>query len=174
MDKALSRRAFLGIAGASAGVMVASCVSMPSSDMSQGPPVLPNTITPTFNAQGGANRPKGTPLAASLTSGECNVGLADDSPGAFVVGLAVGRAVDGERVTTQFAGPFAMTAAEWDTILGNTLPAGLTPGAQYFLSESHAGRLTEVAPGAGYVNQIGVALTETIMLIQISGARFVP
>ncbi len=140
---------------------------------SQGIPVQPdNTINPIFNAQGNGNRTPGCPLSASLTAGECFVSKADDEPDAQCIGLAERPAIDGDRVNIKYAGPLTLTTAEWDVILHNVVPAGLVAGAAYYLDASTAGKLTETPPSAGgtFLNQIGIALSTTTMLVQISGA----
>lgn len=127
-----------------------------------------------FDAQSAGNRPIGSPLSASLTGNNCVTSQADDTPGAFCVGLATEAAVDGELVNIRPSGILTLTTVQWDVILGNVSPAGLNPGAAYYLSADHIGRLTEVVPSAGgtYANQIGIAASSTRMLIQISGAVF--
>ena len=91
-------------------------------------------------------------------------------------GLALEAAVDNTDVDIQTTGLIELTTAQWDVILGNMVPAGLVAGAAYYLSSTVAGRLTEIAPTAGgtYRNQIGLALTATKFLIQISGAVLNP
>jgi hypothetical protein len=57
------------------------------------------------------------------------------------------------------------TTGEWDTVTGGS--GGLTAGAQYYLSDTTAGRLTTTPPSTTgrYVVNVGRALSTTVMLI---------
>lgn len=72
------------------------------------------------------------------------------------------------QVRYQFAGPMALTAAQWDHITGQT--GGLTPHATYFISAATPGKLTTTPPSnPNYIAPIGFAMNPTTMMIQIPG-----
>lgn len=56
------------------------------------------------------------------------------------------------------------TTGQWDAITGQV--GGLTPGATYFLDEATAGRLKTGQIATGFVQEIGIALSTTDMLVQ--------
>lgn len=57
-----------------------------------------------------------------------------------------------------------LEVADWSIPLGG--PSLLTPGAIYYLSDI-SGQITESPPSAGFVVQVGVAVTTTILAIGI-------
>jgi len=119
--------------------------------------------------------PPGTPLAQSRsTSGTVIPARADSVDTASVVGLAAMPSVVGDAVVTQFHGVLTLTAAEWDVVTTQT--GGLTAGAVYYLSVGfHEGELTtsqSTTPG-DFITQVGIALSPTDMLVQISATRVV-
>lgn len=127
------------------------------------------TISLTFSDDNGA-APPGTPVCPSDTDNQCLTAKADDLPSGQVIGLVTEAGVDGETVPVQPGGVLTLTTAQWDTVLHNLVPAGLVSGALYYLSDTTAGKLTEVAPTTpgDYVTPVGMALSTTKMLIQIS------
>jgi hypothetical protein len=88
--------------------------------------------------------------------------------------LATMPGVVGEGVVTQFHGILTLTTAEWDVV--TLLTGGLTTGAVYYLSVGfHEGQLTTTAsttPG-DFVTQVGIALSPTDLLVQISATQLV-
>jgi hypothetical protein len=63
------------------------------------------------------------------------------------------------------AGTLTATTGEWDTVTGGS--GGLTAGAQYYLSDVTAGRITTTPPSTTgrYVVNVGRALSTTVLLI---------
>lgn len=113
--------------------------------------------------------PVGTPVAQSLSqAGVVVPGQADTNETAFVTGIAVVPAVDGERALVQFAGPLTLTTAEWDAITGGS--GGLTLGP-YYLDAASAGKLTTTSPSfdGTFVVQVGIATSPTDFIIQLGG-----
>lgn len=114
--------------------------------------------------------PPGTPLAQSRSaSGTAVPARANSVDTASVVGLAAGAGVVGNDVVCQFQGVLTLTTEEWDAI--TTLSGGLTPGAVYYLSPGfREGQLSSTKPTSGgdFVTQVGIALSPTDMMIQIS------
>lgn len=128
-------------------------------------PARPNAYNPLV----AGSFPVGTPVAQSPSqAGVVVPGRADDSATAFVTGIAVVPAVDGDRALVQFAGPLTLTTAEWDAITGGT--GGLTEGP-YYLDEVTAGRITTTPPVTlnNFVVQIGIATSPTDLMIQLGG-----
>jgi hypothetical protein len=53
-----------------------------------------------------------------------------------------------------------LTSADWTAVIG---AASLTAGARYFLSEATKGMLTATPPATGFVVQVGIALSTTML-----------
>lgn len=89
-------------------------------------------------------------------------------------GIAQEVGVAGNRVSIRFSGPVELATNQWDFITGQS--GGLTPNATYFLNSSTQGKLTSVEPvGSGaVVASVGVALSETVLLVQIQFRRINP
>lgn len=81
-------------------------------------------------------------------------------------GLCAENIASGVSGTIQTDGNLTATASEWDSVTGQT--GGLTPNATYFVSNSTAGLLTTTPPTTGYVQSIGLAVSETTMKIKIN------
>jgi hypothetical protein len=64
----------------------------------------------------------------------------------------------------QVDGILAASTAQWDAVAGTT--GGLTFGVRYYLSEATAGLLTATAPSTGFVQEVGIALSSTELLIR--------
>jgi hypothetical protein len=129
----------------------------------------------TFNPIAGASDdhptefPIGTPVTVSdVANGTVVPGLADDIDTATITGLAITPGVVGDRVKVQTHGPLTLTTAQWDEITGGT--GGLIHGLVYFLSTD--GGMTDTAPTTpgDVVTQIGIGLSPTDLMIQISPA----
>lgn len=82
-----------------------------------------------------------------------------------VAGLAAETVGTGNTGNVLADGVLTLTTTQWDAIAGTT--GGLTPGANYFLSEATAGNLTETAPATGFVVQVGHALSDTEFEIEV-------
>ena len=83
------------------------------------------------------------------------------------VGLIVGIADGGIRVTVQTSGTVTLTTAEWDNTAQTT--GGLTPGTVYYLDTTFTGALTDAPPGAPgtFLVQVGIALSATELLLSL-------
>lgn len=113
----------------------------------------------------------GCPVAPSLTlPGEVVPGKADSANTTYLSGIAAGSGVLNSSVLVRFAGPLTLTTAQWDAITGQT--GGLTFGVPYFLSQATAGRLTSTDPVTGFRAPVGVALSHTTLMVQISFPTF--
>jgi len=83
-----------------------------------------------------------------------------------VVGLVADTSIaDTASGSIAIAGTLTATTGQWDTVTGGS--GGLTAGAQYYLSDTTAGRLTTTPPSTTgrYVVNVGRALSTTVMLI---------
>lgn len=110
----------------------------------------------------------GCPVAPSLTlPGEVVPGAANSANTTHLSGIAAGSGVLHSSVLVRFAGPLSLTTAQWDAVTTQT--GGLTLGVPYYLSAT-TGRLTTTAPSAGgtFVAPVGVALSHTTLMVQIS------
>lgn len=98
-------------------------------------------------------------------SGEITKAIANADAASRAVGVTsetINNTASGGVVT---AGEITATTGEWDTITGGT--GGLTFGAVYYLDNATAGRITTTAPGSGYVQPIGIALSTTKLKVHI-------
>lgn len=99
--------------------------------------------------------------------GQVLYAVASDDQLAIVAGLAftAGEASQvGHQIIIQYGGPMSWPTDRWDRVTGQT--GGLTPGAQYYLSQT-AGMLTTSPVGTTNTTRIGVALSERTLLIGI-------
>lgn len=122
-----------------------------------------------YNPVAGATFPPGTPVCQSQDDdGTVLPAQADDEDAAFVTGISSGTGVAGNHVLTKFSGPLRLTAAEWHAVGAGA--GGLSRGAAYYLDPSSAGRITLVRPSSGgtFATVLGVALSATDLMIQIS------
>jgi len=101
------------------------------------------------------------------TSSANNVDLAqaDAQPTVRVAGLAAEAVGSGNTGNMLADGVLTLTTIQWDAVTGQT--GGLTPGANYFLSEATAGQLTATAPTTGFVVRVGHALSDTEFEIEV-------
>jgi hypothetical protein len=110
----------------------------------------------------------GTPLYSN--AGVLTPAKSDAAGSSRCIGLASSEGAAGEPgMHAQYAGPLTLTTAEWDArVTGQS--GGLTPGAEYFVSAAAAGKLVVAAPSGGgqYVAPVGVALSATTLVIQLS------
>jgi len=104
---------------------------------------------------------------AVYTSNASAVDLAqaDAQPTVRVAGLAAEAVGSGNTGNMLTDGILTLTTTQWDAVAGTT--GGLTPGANYFLSEATAGNLTETAPTTGFVVRVGHALSDTELEIEV-------
>ncbi len=63
------------------------------------------------------------------------------------------------------SGSVTATTGQWDAVTGQS--GGLTSGSIYYLSNATAGAMTTTAPSTGYVCPVGIALSTTVMLMNI-------
>lgn len=107
--------------------------------------------------------------AASVTPAQVKRAEATAFATSLVVGFATRAtpAVADTQQVPQSAGPLTLTVAEWTAI---TEEAGaLVEGDAYYLSAANPGKITHTAPVAGgsFVVQVGIALSPTVLLVQI-------
>jgi len=91
--------------------------------------------------------------------------------GLLVTGVA---ALQVDRADTiQYEGVFEATTAEWDAVTGGS--GGLIPGEPYYVSDT-TGRITGTAPNTSghFITQIGISLSTTELLLQISAPQAIP
>ncbi len=74
-----------------------------------------------------------------------------------VIAMCIGDIISEESGIVQVDGLLTLTIEQCDTATGDT--GGLTPGSVYVLSAVTMGRITKVAPTAGYVVKIGTAIS---------------
>jgi hypothetical protein len=69
--------------------------------------------------------------------------------------------------SVQLNGVLAATTGQWDAVFGTT--GGLTKGVRYFLSAATSGQASATAPSSvgQYVQEIGIALSTTELIIDI-------
>jgi hypothetical protein len=87
----------------------------------------------------------------------------------FVMGLVQATSIAGSASgNIQVNGILTLTTTQWNTAFGTA--SGLTPGTTYFLSATTAGLGTATAPSTTgqYVTRLGIALSTTELLINIS------
>jgi hypothetical protein len=123
----------------------------------------------TFVSIAGSTFPIGTPVVASTSLAETTIpGRANSATTAHVIGLASSSGVAGNKTFVQYLDALTLTTAEWDVITGQT--GGLTLDAPYYLSSATAGKLTTTAPvgGGTFKTPVGIALSPTTMMIQMT------
>ncbi len=107
--------------------------------------------TPVFVGASGVDKTDATAMPAAKA-----IGLVADVAG--IATTATGNIA--------VAGILTATVGQWDAVVDESIPTGLTAGATYYLSEN-TGMLTTAAPTAGFIAPVGVALSTTKMKIQI-------
>jgi hypothetical protein len=107
----------------------------------------------------------GSPVYISAAN-SFDLSRANSSGTAKVIGLLTASTAAAASGVVRKDGTITLTTGQWDTIAGTT--GGLTAGANYYLSEATAGRLTATAPTTGFVLKVGVAISTTDFEIQIS------
>lgn len=103
---------------------------------------------------------------AHTTSGQFKMANANSGTTFRAIGLASAAIGAGAAGTIIIAGVVTGTTGEWDAVTGQT--GGLTSGSAYFLSNSTAGNITTTAPTTGYLQRVGIALSTTQLLINLS------
>jgi hypothetical protein len=103
-----------------------------------------------------------------VTGNNATPAQADAQATTRVAGLVAETTVNGDPVEVFTDGVFVATTGEWDAVTGQT--GGLTVGADYWLSEATAGRLTTTAPDADgdFVARTGHALSPTELDVEIA------
>lgn len=81
-------------------------------------------------------------------------------------GLCAENITNGVSGTVQTDGNLTATTGEWDAVTGQT--GGLTPNSTYFVSNITAGAISTTPPTTGYVQAIGLAVSDTTMKIKIT------
>jgi len=136
-----------------------------------------NTFNPFAGATGDKPNefPIGTPVCPSdVADNTVLPAQASDATSASVAGIAVTPGVVGDPVKVQTHGVLTLTTAQWDRITGDT--GGLVHGLTYFLSPGPSnGNLTGTEPTTpgDFSVQVGIGLSPTDMMIQISPAALI-
>jgi hypothetical protein len=63
-------------------------------------------------------------------------------------------------------GVVSATTTQWDAVTGQT--GGLTTGAVYYLDNTTAGKITTTVPSTGYVCRVGIAVSTTLLKLQVA------
>ncbi len=107
-----------------------------------------------------------SPVYVSGTSNAI-MAQADTQNTVRVAGLAESTTNNGAPMEVISDGVFVATTGEWDTVTGDS--GGLTPGSDYWLSATTAGKLTTTAPDStgNFVQRVGHALSATELEIEV-------
>ncbi len=99
-------------------------------------------------------------------------GIATRNTFGLVAELSILNGVSGNIQTD---GQIVARKLDWDIVLGlianpitNPNGTGLTPGAMYYLSETATGELKVTPPSTGWVQKIGIAVSETVLDLSIA------
>lgn len=111
--------------------------------------------------------PVGTPVCVSAIADRTVVAArADVLETSFVLGLAATPGVVGGSSNIVSHGPITLTEDQWDQVTNQT--GGLTRGAAYYLSIGFEdGGIRPVKPIAGFIVQVGIALSSRDFFVQI-------
>ena len=82
-----------------------------------------------------------------------------------VIGIASKSANVGDVVEYVSAGPLELDTNQWGRVTEGR--GGLIPNAMYFLSQTTPGHMTAFPPQGGTIQQVGIALSPTVMHVQI-------
>lgn len=146
-----------------------------TSTRTAGPEVVnPNRLSQLMNDV--SNTPIGTPMrkgtvAEGLLNGEAIPAEANSTTDTVCIGLLATAGPKSGHGILIYAGPIELTTAEWDALTGDT--GGLVPNDRYYLSQGTAGKITKTRPVTGIRAPIGVALSDTVLLVQITDAATV-
>jgi len=95
-----------------------------------------------------------------FASGTVKKARANAQPTSYVVALCKDVSVaSGNSGYFQTSGQ--LTSADWSAVTGGS--ATLTAGSLYFLSSAAGGQLVTTAPVAGYIAQVGIAISTTAL-----------
>ena len=98
--------------------------------------------------------------------GHISLARADMLVTARVVGLVASDTIaNGDPGNVQVVGELVATTGQWDAVTGQT--GGLTPAANYYLSNTDSGMLTTTPPSSGVNIQVGTANDTTKMVIDL-------
>jgi hypothetical protein len=127
--------------------------------------------TNTYQATASTSFPIGSVLCPSTEANLVDPAFAvNGSPARFQpCGFAATPGISSQAVTVQYVGPLTLTAEQWDAV---TSTGGLVTNARYFVSENVPGRITTTRPtgGSSLVTYVGIALSPTTLMIQMSSA----
>jgi hypothetical protein len=149
-------------AGASTGINTFEALVVPGNFSKLGSPVRPSLsqLGQVDAAEANSAVDEGGVLPACLW-----IGLL------VVVGDRPPLGPDQAPCTVQTSGVVTLATTLWDAIVTGE-SGGLTPGAYYYLSSTHAGFLVTTPPSAAnsFVTLIGLALSATELLLMQSGS----
>lgn len=154
------------------GVAGASGTPLTTGALLGGAPLPPVTTIPRerFSSSpvtAGVALRAGAPARIDNTS-KLQTAINDSLADCAVLGLAPVAFALGDKAGLVTSGPLALTAAEWDAVTGDV--GGLVPGDRYYVAGD--GGITKTLPAApSFVQQVGIAVTATLMWIDTGGAR---
>jgi len=136
-----------------------------------------NTFTSTVGSFGfSQDFPVGTPVCPSASVSDTVIKARGNALATSkVAGVAAAAGVVGDPTRIQYAGPLKLTEEEWDEITNDT--GGLVRGTPYYLSQGFgSGKLTTSnTPNSGnFLVPVGIALSSTVLLVQIGAPVQVP
>ena len=129
-----------------------------------GTPSTPGFPANTCAMIAAAAYPPGTPVYVSGAS-TVTQGADTSAAAAQIMGVLPRASVLGEYGPVQYGGTLTLTEAEWNAVISDATPAGLTSGKTYWVGA--AGKITKVAPvsGGSFDGIVGLALSPQTMLI---------
>lgn len=93
--------------------------------------------------------------------------VADRDAGSTVADAIVSAVADADNFTATMVGKITLTTGQWDSRTGDA--GGLTAG-EYYWTSSTAGGLTKTQPTSGVTQCLGVALSTTVLLVNVGDA----
>ncbi|MBW4692188.1 MAG: hypothetical protein KME27_10525 [Lyngbya sp. HA4199-MV5] len=126
-----------------------------------------NTADEVSLSNGGASTaPPGSPVYISATNA-FQLARANAAGTTKTIGLTSASIAAAASGAVRKDGTLTLTTAQWDAVTTQT--GGLTPGADYFLSQAAAGQMVVTTPPtSGYVQKLGTALSSTDFELQLN------
>lgn len=149
------------LSGADATIIdnvVAAHVNTPYPSQSAGDVAFPNGDTALI---------PGNVMYLDVNTNTVKKASATSSTTSAVLGLSSRLAdtlITGATAEIRYYDTLTLTTAQWDTVFGTS--GGLTPSASYYLSTT-PGKGTAIAPSTPYVVELGVAISNTTLMIRI-------
>ena len=103
--------------------------------------------------------------------GEVTLGRADVVGTSDLLGMALETKTVGLAIAIKTQKDVQLTVGQWDTVIEESSPTGLVPGAFYFLSRTTAGAITTTPPPkqnqGEFSVRFGRASTTTVLFLDI-------